>query len=286
MAATARSLRLNDQYRSRLLDVRNRSVIAIAASWRAMSIHTYDQAFPGWLRAATATIANAQAHTATLSNQFAATYVASERGRAHQPTPLELSRYVGRTRDGRPVAQVLALADVSTRTALAYGARPEQAMEQGLGRAVRATRTEVMDAGRAALGAAMVHDAAITGWQRIPSSNPCGACLALSDAGPRATDEDLEIHASCSCTAIPIVGGVPNNVEPLVGMALFESKTPDEQDALFEGRGGAAKAELIRNGDITLEQLKTNHHHPEWVDEVYETPLAQLTPAAATADDD
>jgi hypothetical protein len=281
MAASQRSLRLNNVYRFELLAARDRAVIAVASSWRALTIESYDEQFPAWLRSATATVAIAQGHAATLSNRFAAAYVGSELNRSFELNRSSQRRDAGRTVDGRPVSQVLALSDISTRSALARGASPERGLDLGLARAVRATRTEVMDAGRSALAEAMVAEPRIVGWQRITTGAPCGACLALSDQGLRTTEEDLEIHPSCTCTALPVVGGVRDTVQPLTGMALFESKTPAEQDALFDGGAGAVKAQLLRGGDITLADLVTHHHHPEWTDGVYETPLNQL-PAAAT----
>lgn len=286
MAARARSLRLSDEQRARQLANRDAAVVAVASTWQSLDIATYDRGFPGWLRGASATVTNAQAHAVGLSERFLGAYVASETGRAHRPPPLRPGDYAGTTRDGRPVRDVLILADVTTRLALSQGHPPERALDFGLARAVRAVRTEVPDAGRRALADGMTADSRIVGWERVTSGDPCLACLALSDEGLRSTDEGLEIHAGCSCTALPVVGGVPDLVRPTVGSALFDSLDEAEQDALCEGRGGADKADLLRSGAVSLRDCVSVQHHPEWGAEVYETPFAQLKATAAeTADD-
>lgn len=277
MARYQRSLDLSDRFRRGLMRHRNQVVRTVAGLWRSVDIRELDASFALFVAAATPLIASGQTASAVLAGEYYAGFVGSELDR-DEPTP-EPTIVGGRTRDGRPVRAVLAPTIASVKIALGQRRSPSTALQVGLARAVRTTRTEVTDAGRTALTAMMSSDRRVAGWRRVTDADPCGACLALSAGGPFPADARMAQHPSCSCTQEPVLLDVPDRATRLAGMDLFAEMSRDRQDRLFAGRGGAEKAELLRNGDIDLDDLVATHRHPQWDDTVTETPLADLQPA-------
>lgn len=277
MPARQRSATITDRYRRQLVGVRDTAVTAIAAGWSAVDLEALDATYRDFMTGANAVLTLGQAQAVTLTDGYFSTFMSSETGELVLPQGLDPTVYAGTTRDGRPLANVLALGLISVRMALATGASDFQALGQGLARVVRAGRTEIMEAGRRALGDSMRAEERVSRWRRVvESSNPCGACLAL-DGSERSTDADLEIHASCSCTAEPVVDGLEDSFPRITGEERFDAMSSDEQDALFDGRGGADKADLLRSGTVTLDDLVSRQNHPDWATEIFETSLTDLT---------
>ncbi len=116
------------------------------------------------------------------------------------------------------------------------------------------------------------------GWVRECQKNACGACLALADGTVHPyTDRRFYRHTRCRCKPRPARG----RKLPRTGQQIFDSSSRAEQDRLFHGRGGAAKAEALRSGRIQLSDLvQIAADRTEWTDYVVgETPLEGL-PAA------
>jgi hypothetical protein len=84
------------------------------------------------------------------------------------------------------------------------------------------------------------------------------------------------IISNCSCTAEPVVGNVEQGSSRPSGSEIFDGMDKAQQDALFAGRGGADKADLIRSGSATLADLVSRTESPAWGMTVYEKPLKQL----------
>lgn len=276
MPATREALTASREYRRAVLRDRELVVAQVARQWRGVAFGddraTFDRSFAAWLEASTTMLTAAQRRTALRTRRFLGDFLAAELGDDGATVEADVRRYVGRTRDGRPVGNVLALASVSATVALRQRRPPNEALAAGLARATRAVRTEAVDAGRALTSDVLRRDGRFAGWQRQTSAKPCGACLGLAARGPRRTDEGLQIHANCSCTAVPIVGGVRSTVSLVTGAALWERMAPAEQDELL----GPERAELLREGEIGFDDLVTEHRHPQWADGVYETPLKRL----------
>jgi hypothetical protein len=272
--ARARSLAVTDGYRRRLAklsDVTGRSVAA------AFTVDPDDLRRSGGtaVRRAAKTVAVAQRSAALLAAAYLADYVRSETGE-REPVELDPDVYAGQTVDGRAVARPLASAVIAVRLGLARGKDERSARDWGRSRVERVARTEVVEAARAAQRDGMETSERITGWRRAAGAGACGACLAAATGAVRATDEIPEAHAFCRCVAEPVVAGVPERARRRTGEEMFRALPAAEQDKLFEGRGGAAKAELIRSGAVPLSALLTRERRPEWRDTITETTLAAL----------
>lgn len=277
MPASDLSVRITDTYRRQLLTLRADTEATLLSMWNTtVDPDRLQETLSIWLRRATALLAGGQREAVRYADMYLAAYLTSELG---QPVPIQgidPNQYAGTTRDGRPIERVLATSLVATFLAVGSNTPVRRALDAGLVRAVRTFRTETVDASRRALTGLMAASDRIEGWRRITSGKPCGACLALASE-TRATDQDLMIHPACSCTAEPVVRGVTETIRRPSGAERFAELTVDEQDALFAGRGGATKADLIRSGDITLEDLVTVETHPDWPATIVETRLRHLT---------
>lgn len=93
------------------------------------------------------------------------------------------------------------------------------------------------------------------GWRRVTTSRPCGMCLADSARGVHAMGDPLLFHLSCRCSRLFLPDGVDDVHWLPDGRDLWNNMTTDQQNALFAGRGGADKAQLLRDGDVTFDAL-------------------------------
>lgn len=272
MPATERSLAITDAYRARMIAAREAVARILLDRWRYLDWNDLAGSFDEWRGTAAWAIAAGQREAATLSGAYLAAYVASETGERAEAT-VDPDAYTGTTRDGRPIAPLLGVALIATKQAILRQRPPRDALAAGAARAVRIARTEVMEAGRRALGDAMQAEPRVKGYRRVTSGRrSCGACLGLASGEIRRTNRGLQIHASCRCTAEPVLAGVREEVHRPTGREMFERMSPAEQDATL-----GPKAALIRSGDADLRDLVATHHNPVWQDTIDEAPLSSIT---------
>jgi len=137
------------------------------------------------------------------------------------------------------------------------------------------------DAWRDGQVAAMDAHPEIIGYRRITRPGCCGACLALANGDILPVGEPFEAHGRCRCTLEPVIADVNDSDwgRP-TGAERWEQMSPGEQDETFAGHGGRAKADLLRAGVITLEQLITREPRPPGRRPLTrETTLAELAAA-------
>lgn len=91
------------------------------------------------------------------------------------------------------------------------------------------------------------------GWVRRCEPTACGACLALADGTVHPpTYRRFYRHTRCRCVPVPA-----SAKRPPTGQQIFDRYSSADQDRLFHGRGGAQKAQLLRDRRITLADLVT-----------------------------
>lgn len=119
----------------------------------------------------------------------------------------------------------------------------------------------------------------VTGYRRVANDGACGACLALQDGEIMPDDDPFEAHPGCLCTAEPVVSGLNDrSFGRPTGQERFDALSPAAQDLMFAGRGGAAKADLLRAGDIRIDDLVVRHaRRPGQTPLLSERPLHALT---------
>lgn len=249
MPRSAASLALSERYRQRLVALAERTSATVAARWAAIEGDDLDAEFARWLDGAVPVLAAGQGQAAALSGSYLGAYLTSELGAPQRPPELDLSTYAGVTRDGRPLAALLAPTLLLVKRRIGEGAEVPDALSDGRTRVERLGHTEVAGAGRAALSDAMAADTRVVGYRRVTSGSGCGACLALAGAVSR-DGEPMPVHDRCNCTAEPVVRGVPDRVKRPTGDELFDRMSPDEQDARF-----GEKAAAVREGSARLADL-------------------------------
>lgn len=281
MPATEHALRLTDAHQARTLALRDRTVAAIASAWAMIDWQDLDGSFRRWLPAASHAVTVAQAEAVRMSSAYLSLFVEAETAAPGEAPPADPDSYAGLTRDGRRVAANLAAALVATKLAVAHRRPQRDALNAGLAHAVRVARLEVVDAGRRALTDSMEAEPRVVGWRRVARLRACGACLADADGRTHRPSAMLRIHSSCGCAQEPVVRDAPERKRRPTGEETFRRMPPEEQDRLFAGRGGAAKADLIRSGRASFPDLITterSHATGVWITE---TPLETLARSAS-----
>lgn len=148
----------------------------------------------------------------------------------------------------------------------------------------RIVDANLMDAWRQGIVAAMIANPQVVGWRRLDHAGACGACFALADGEVHSTSDAFPAHPRCRCIQQPVVLGVNDHANGPTPTQRWARMTVAEQDAMFAHRGGAAKADLIRSGQVTFDQLiQVEPRRAGQTPVVAETPLKTLSPPAAPA---
>lgn len=285
MPATLEAYQLTDAYRRQLLRLRQQTVLTAQAAWRlyvaaptdAGQDLNLDARIASYVAATAPVVVGAQRVAARLSNGYVGQYAQAETGNGSTPT-LDPDQFADRTSYGLPIAAALTGGIITTRMALRGGKTFDQASAMGFARSGRVIGAATLFAGRSAVGALMMAMDNVNGYQRALGDNPCGACMALADGTVLPADVDMEIHDNCRCVPEPVMNGVnADRFARPTGQQLFDRLDPGQQDALFAGRGGAAKADLIRSGAVPIGALLAHVHQEYGPDQITETPLADLT---------
>lgn len=132
---------------------------------------------------------------------------------------------------------------VETWTALKDGTGWEQAVSQGLGRALSAAATDMQLAvthGAKAFGGA---DDGIFGYQRVANSGACDLCL-IASTQRYFTDTLMPIHSHCNCGVVPLTeqtGQIINRgrYEDLKSGGRIDAISQQRQAGGFEKRAAA-----------------------------------------------
>lgn len=269
MASSPEARAITDVYRRRLASIRTFAEQTTARAWQAVDPEAIDESLPPVLAGVEAALTAAQTEAARSAGLYLSTFLTAETGDVVD-VPVDTTRYAGRTRDGRPVSDVLALGGVAMKLARSAGQNPAAVSLAGLARTVRAVRTEAVDAGRAAQADAMDSHERVSGYYRATSAEPCGACLAL--AGRRfSTGDVFPIHGACACTAEPIVRGVPDRYAPPTGSDLFAAMSDGQADRLY---GPAAEA--IRTGAADVGDMVETRTAYRWGAMLFEAPVSKV----------
>lgn len=271
MPAKQSSVRITDAWRTHQYGLNDATVRAIVAAWRNLDWDDLDSSFRRWLTAAVQTVTFAQGESVRLADAYLAAYLSSELGEAARTVGADPDEYAGRTPRGDDLRLAFGPALVAVKMAIAQKRPQRDALLSGMARAVKATRSAVMETSRRALADMMRDDPRVTGARRV-TRGTCGACMALAgelvDEGRR-----LDSHPHCQCVPEPIVRGVRETIQRPTGRELWDAMSVAEQDRFFVGRGGKKKADLIRSGAVALVALVARSRGPGGHGQITEAPL-------------
>lgn len=254
MARTEASFQITDAYQQHLLADRFAVAGAVAHSWQSLDPSDLDGSGARWVAGMAPLLAAYQARGVTASDGYLSAFLASELATHVPPRGIDPTPYLVAA-SGAPLDQLLVNPLVTVKLAVAKGRPIEVALHLGLVRATRTAAVEALDAPRRALLDLMAEDDRVEGWERLTSPHACGACLALATGDTHDPHKPLPTHDHCRCVTEPVVKRVRHTVRRQTGREMFDALSPDEQAALFHGRGGAEKAELLRSGAVPFDAL-------------------------------
>lgn len=277
MPATREGLAVTERYRRAVIGLRDRTVHLATATWPVVeSADHLADAYAAWAARLAGAIVAAQATAALATGAYLAAYMAAETRRAPaRSMSIDPDRYAGYTRAGKPVRDAIDLSlGLALRDRERTGGPFRQALEAALKRNVRLGGDEIMAAPRYALHDLMTADPSITGWKRVAAATACPVCLAAADGQTYKVDRLLEIHDHCTCTAEPIITGLPDHAPRPTGSELWAAMTPAEQDAA----AGPAAAQAIRDG-APFRSLIAHREMHEQPTQIVQRPAGSLSAA-------
>jgi hypothetical protein len=280
MPASSESVALTDHYRDELATERGAALAVIASSWALLEREDLDHSYALWMATAAAMIAEKQRSGISAAEAYLATFIASEFARRFVPLreSADTSGLIGFDRFGRPLLEALRPPLFTVKAAITGGIAFDVALRLGRNRALRIGAESMANAPREALHRLHERSSSVAGWRRVPvGPTSCGACLADADGSVHRERDRLKIHAACDCVAEPVIIGVRERFVRPTGEQIFRDMTPDQQAELFQGRGGAEKAKVLRNGDAPFSSLISPDRRVLGPDGITETPLASLT---------
>jgi hypothetical protein len=271
LPSNARSLQLTDAYRRRLVSLAERVERVAREAWP--TIDGFDTT--DWVDQMAAQVARAQVEGIRLTAGYIGAFIRSETGHGRTPA-IDSRKYVGISRDGRPLREALVSPLIGVRAALKQGLPSNTALRLGLVRGTRMVGFEAMQTPREALVDAIKDNDQLSGFQRSVAGT-CAACMALSGVSA----PHFEVHPNCQCVPMPTVLGAANTFPLPTGAALFRELTPEKQAAAV----GPEAAELIRDGHADLKDFVSHSSQAEQadfitqkpVDEVQATPTQEVT---------
>ena len=277
MPARRASLAITDRYRQQFTRANVATSKKVGKAFNDLvRVDDLDGGFERFAVYATAEIDRVRAAQVELADTYLAAYTSSELRRKVEPTGIDPNRFTGLDRFARPLDVALRPPVFTVKLALLQGYAVPAAVAFGVARVSRITGAEVAAAGRTVLSELMRASGNVVGWRRVAAGEACGACLGAATGAIRADDEVPDVHDNCQCTAEPVIGGVSDNFERPSGQDIFDSKSEAEQNALFSGRGGAEKADLIREG-MPISDLIERTDLALGGSSITEAPLSKLT---------
>jgi hypothetical protein len=242
LPASRRSLDVTNQYRRRVVAIRERVTAAAVREWP--TIERLDGTV--WPERLAAVVAGAQTEAVRAAAGYLTAYLSTETGRRQRAVGIDSRRYAGLSRDGRPLTEAFQSPVIGVRAALKDGKPASVALDIGLQRARRMVGVDLDHAHQTALTDTIGSDERFSGWERA-TAGTCGACMALSGTSA----PHFEVHPNCLCVPSPVVRGVANVVKIATGIQLFRRLSTQEQDERF----GPEKAEALRTGEMDFSDL-------------------------------
>lgn len=270
MPANRRSLQLTDRF-SRQLAATSRRVVARASSSWFLAPDDFDGSYQEWLSAVVPVVAQAQRQNVRLGQAYLSAFLLSEKGSRVRLPRVDTNGFVGRSRDGRPLAEAWGSPPIKAKVAVGDGRSVEEASMVAKDAALKNVSTDTYHAARGVVAAVMGGLSDVSGYVRVAGGNACGACLGAADGTVFSSDEVFLIHANCDCVAEPVVEGVPDRVRRDSGQEIFNRLSPAEQNA----RLGNETAEAVRSGLVTVGDLVGHSPMKSEADWLSQRPLSE-----------
>lgn len=199
----------------------------------------------GWLGirdAAVAAVTAGQVRAAALPPLFLDQVLAADGLEPTADAHLSPAAFAGITASGQPLEESLYSSVIYAKQAVTGGLTPDLALGRGRVRLTMLGATEVQDAGRGSMQAAMLLEPHIAGYVRRVQLPACGRCII--QAGKFFTKNTGFLrHPRCDCVHVPVTSRAERFREDSPE-ELFAAMTPAEQDKAL----GAGPAQQVREG--------------------------------------
>jgi len=229
--------------------VRQQEARALAVAthhWRRLGPNWIADAWRERIPAVTAAITTAQ-RTAATSALVSGALALGEQGQWAPPDGLvDPDAFAGLAADGRNLDTLLRGPAITTRTLIADGMEPAQALAAGVRQLSMMVLTEVADAGRGAAGVQIAARPRV-GYVRMLNPPSCSRCVVLAGRFYRWNQGFLR-HPRCDCTHVPTM--VTDQAEAFARGLIddpyeaFNRMSEAEQNRIFTNAGARA----IRDG--------------------------------------
>lgn len=229
--------------------VRQQEARALAVAtrhWHRLGPNWITDAWYERIPAVTAAITTAQRTAATSALVSGALALAEQDTWAPPDGLVDPNAFTGTTADGRNLNTLLRAPAITTRTLIADGMEPAQALAAGSRQLSMMVLTEVADAGRGAAGVQIAARPRV-GYVRMLNPPSCSRCVILAGRFYRWNQGFLR-HPRCDCTHVPTM--VTDQAEAFARGLIddpyeaFNRMSEAEQNRVFTNAGARA----IRDG--------------------------------------
>lgn len=200
------------------------------ASWERIAPVAFEATAAGQLAAATTGAA------------YVGTVLAEMDVDAPAVAQLNPNRFVGGTRDGRPLETLLEGAVYQAKSGVASGLSAGGALSGARQWLEGVVLDSVRDANRQAVAGGMTLRPAVTGWVRMLNPPSCKFCIMLAGKWFR-WNQGFQAHPHCDCRHIPSLEATSDELT-LDPYAYFGTLDEKAQNRIF----GKADAQAVRDG--------------------------------------
>lgn len=229
--------------------VRDQEARALATAtrhWRKLGPNWIADAWAERIPTVTAAITNAQRTAATSALVSGALALGQQDTWAPPDGLVDPDAFAGVTGDGRPLDTLLKVPATTTRTLIADGMEPAEALAAGGRQLSMMVLTEIADAGRGASGVQIAARPRV-GYVRMLNPPSCSRCVVLAGRFYRWNQGFLR-HPRCDCKHVPTM--VTDQAEAFAEGLIddpyeaFNRMSEAEQNRVFTNAG----AQAIRDG--------------------------------------
>lgn len=208
-------------------------------SWRELDIHRFvGQVVP--------IVTGGQRQVATLTDGYLATMASLVLDRPIRPIGIPPKRVTDLEIRGTDAVEVYGRTGPTVWTALSRGHSLDDAVRQGLSRALATADTDLQLAKTHAVSYATERSDHVSGFERIPDGGACDLCLLASTQRYHSGDL-MPIHNRCGCDVEPIFG--EHDSGQIINEGL-RAKLEDQGVTVYRGHGEQSFYGRVAGNDV------------------------------------
>lgn len=227
-----------DRYQAAQAKLAAVAAVAAVREWRRIDAKRLDLSWMGILHRILALVTGGQRRAAETAPAYLAAVLRAQGAAAAPGHQLVAGAFSGIASDGRNLASLLYTPVAESKHLMGQGVRIPDAIEQAGSHLAVLVRTQVADAGRMAVQAAMADDETVRGYVRQVHLPACARCIILAGRFYRYS-AGFQRHPGCDCTMVPARGE-----------QWVESQDPAELIAAMREQHPAKLHQSLSEGDL------------------------------------